>query len=67
MPTGTSHWAWRAGTNFDDPRAIGSAMNGRRAFVHFIDSSRMGQYAFAMFVADYHNCFGIAYRGRFKR
>jgi hypothetical protein len=50
---------------FEDPRAIGGAMNGRAAFVYFYDSSRMGPYTFAMFVADYHNWFGIVYGGRF--
>ena len=50
---------------FEDPRAIGGAMNGRAAFVYFYDLSRMGLYTFAMFVADYHNWFGIAYGGRF--
>jgi hypothetical protein len=50
---------------FDDPRVIGGAMNGRAAFVYFYDSSRRGPFTFAMFVADYHNWFGIAYGGRF--
>ena len=50
---------------FAEPRVIGGAMNGRAAFLYFYDSSRQGSYTFAMFVADYHNWFGIAYGGRF--
>ena len=50
---------------FEDPRAIGGAMNGRAAFIYFYDSGRTGLYTFAMFVADHHNWFGIAYGGRF--
>jgi hypothetical protein len=50
---------------FEEPRVIGGAMNGHAAFVYFYNSSRQGRYTFAMFVADYHNWFGIAYGGRF--
>jgi hypothetical protein len=50
---------------FEDPRAIGGAMNGRALFLYFYDPIRRGTYTFAVFVADYHNRFGIAYGGRF--
>ncbi len=36
-------------------------MNGRALFLYFYDPNRRGPYTFALFVADYHNRFGIAY------